>query len=1286
VLALRKTWAQDFMNGDPAGSEAHLDGTSGTTPGGKSRSLLFHLLAALLVCSLTGTAGAATINVGGGCTLADAIASANGDTAVGSCAAGTSGPDTLVLTADVTLSSVDNTGSHGPNGLPVVTSEMTIEGNGFHIARDPMGPSFRLFEVASTGHLRLEDTTLENGSIVGSAGSSGNNSFVSGGTGGAGTSGDDAEGGAIYNAGALELVQVVLAGNSVTGGSGGQGGNGGGGVPTGGPGGLGGNGGNARGGAIYSSGTVYATESTLNANLATGGTGGQGGAGGASGLIEVVAGSFYRGGDGGDGGAGGAGGYGRGGGIYLSAAGTLSVFRGLASANTVVGGVGGLGGDGESATQGLSTSGLDDADGGDGGYGGAGGAGGTAAGAAVFSEATLATVTESALRAGIATGGTGGAGGTGSDGGRGVGVGDGGDAGDGGAAGAGGSANGSAMSGVGRLERSEVSGGMTTGGSGGNGGTGGDKGGAQTSNLLGAVGGGGDGGGGGLAGGAVSADGGTLAIANSTVSGNTANGGTGGTGGDATTSVQLIGVGLRPSGDGGDGGDAQGSGVSVAAASNAAISNSTIADNTATGGPGGAGGTCEEWCGGDGNPGAAGVVEGAGVRGEATLLGSLVSANNGGDQCAGTVSSQGGNLASDASCNLDQAGDQPNDGGVNLQALADNGGPTLPGGGAPLTHALGGGSTAIDNGACGSPPLTIDQRRFSRDASCDTGAFESASSEFTDLPTVNLSIDATSQLEGNSGTTDRTLTLTLSLESASTVTVDLGVGGTATAGSDYVDPSGQVSFFPGTTVTTITVPINGDTDLEATETATFTLSNPSGATIDTGSVDLEIVNDDGPRVTIADASVVEGDAGPVLMMFTLTLDAPAPAGASVVYRTIDDDATTGDDYVGVEDTFNIPMGVTVAMIEISVTGDTLPEFDETFELELSNPANVALEMGGNLAVTISATGTILDDDQAFISLDVLSTGGGTRFSEAECLPDGGAKVASLDDGADNLTLREAICIANNTRLDDVITLPASATITLDEVDNRWYGPNGLPPIAGAITVDGQGATIERDPGAPAFRFFLVPRQNLTDALEDGSLTLVDLTLRGGLAKGGSSRFGGGGAGMGGAVFNQSTLHIEGVTLDANTAEGGDSGVMTLGAGGGGIGEDATGFHGGGFGAPGPINGKYGGGVGELMPDLWAAVVPGSASPTAASRPPFLPTDRAGPAAVREPRAVAAVFRQARITPARPEMAAAVAGALFPVASEATAVVSASAVASPALPSKRAAVVASAAAAVRAASG
>jgi hypothetical protein len=157
-----------------------------------------------------------------------------------------------------------------------------------------------------------------------------------------------------------------------------------------------------------------------------------------------------------------------------------------------------------------------------------------------------------------------------------------------------------------------------------------------------------------------------------------------------------------------------------------------------------------------------------------------------------------------------------------------------------------------------------------------------------------------------------------------------------------------------------------------------------------------------------------------------------------------------------------------------------------------------------------------------------------------------------------------------------IVLAARGDYVLNKVDDYWFGQDGLPPISAPVTIAGNGAMISRDagPGARAFRFFYV--SGGLSGIPAGSLTLQDLTLSDGLAKGGNSAGGGGGAGMGGAIFVQGTLTLERVTLDGNVAQGGNPNVTSAGGDGGGIGAGDSG----GFGGPAPGAHGGAGGLGQ----------------------------------------------------------------------------------------------------------
>ncbi len=115
-------------------------------------------------------------HVGGACTLADAILTANTDEPVGGCTDSDDGSDLLILDADATLTAADTANSTLQGGayagLPNVTSEIVIAaGTGSVIERDPsytcatadQSDEFRLLNVTSGGNLTLVGLTVRNG-------------------------------------------------------------------------------------------------------------------------------------------------------------------------------------------------------------------------------------------------------------------------------------------------------------------------------------------------------------------------------------------------------------------------------------------------------------------------------------------------------------------------------------------------------------------------------------------------------------------------------------------------------------------------------------------------------------------------------------------------------------------------------------------------------------------------------------------------------------------------------------------------------------------------------------------------------------------------------------------------------------------------------------------------------------------------------------------------------------------------------------------------------------------
>jgi hypothetical protein len=156
-----------------------------------------------------------------------------------------------------------------------------------------------------------------------------------------------------------------------------------------------------------------------------------------------------------------------------------------------------------------------------------------------------------------------------------------------------------------------------------------------------------------------------------------------------------------------------------------------------------------------------------------------------------------------------------------------------------------------------------------------------------------------------------------------------------------------------------------------------------GPLTDTDTVNIQVAL----NVSIADAQLVEPTSGTANMLFTVALNAPAPAGGGSVNFTTQDQAppsathaTAGQDYTATAGTVTFAQGEQIKTISVPILSDAdNTEQNETFLVVLSNPVNLTITDG-------SATGTILIANQAgTILISELRTsgpgGGGDDFVE-----------------------------------------------------------------------------------------------------------------------------------------------------------------------------------------------------------------------------------------------------------------------------------------------------------------
>ena len=144
-----------------------------------------------------------------------------------------------------------------------------------------------------------------------------------------------------------------------------------------------------------------------------------------------------------------------------------------------------------------------------------------------------------------------------------------------------------------------------------------------------------------------------------------------------------------------------------------------------------------------------------------------------------------------------------------------------------------------------------------------------------------------------------------------------------------------------------------------------------------------------PALTIADAAVVEGNAGRVEAQFALQLSAASAQIVTVNFATANGSALAGLDYAQTNGTAQFAAGQTNQILRVGVLGDTLVESNETFSVLLTAPANATLARS-------AATGVIVDDEvrlsaatvsNAHVRLQFNSVTGATyRVERSDFLP------------------------------------------------------------------------------------------------------------------------------------------------------------------------------------------------------------------------------------------------------------------------------------------------------------
>jgi hypothetical protein len=291
-----------------------------------------------------------------------------------------------------------------------------------------------------------------------------------------------------------------------------------------------------------------------------------------------------------------------------------------------------------------------------------------------------------------------------------------------------------------------------------------------------------------------------------------------------------------------------------------------------------------------------------------------------------------------------------------------------------------------------------------------------------------VSISAASAVAPTSGTVPMSFTVSLTSPvpaNAPPVVVQYatanGSGNNgAQTGRDYVGQTGSVTFAPGTSTQTITVPVLPQPLNQVTRTFTVSLTRSTNAQLSSNKTATGTISDNVPAAALSvnNATGWENSTANKTMTFTVSLSAASGQTVTVQYATADGTAVGGTDYVPASGTLTFAAGSTSKTVTVTTLAGSNIGPNKTFSLNLSNPSNATVSQGtgtgtiveaGTLpALTINSVSTIVGSSgtktltfTATISTPVPS--GGTPVTVQYATADGTA-VAGTDYGATSGTL------------------------------------------------------------------------------------------------------------------------------------------------------------------------------------------------------------------------------------------------------------------------------------------
>jgi len=117
-----------------------------------------------------------------------------------------------------------------------------------------------------------------------------------------------------------------------------------------------------------------------------------------------------------------------------------------------------------------------------------------------------------------------------------------------------------------------------------------------------------------------------------------------------------------------------------------------------------------------------------------------------------------------------------------------------------------------------------------------------------------------------------------------------------------------------------------------------------------------------PKLSFLDVTHERNTTEPITYRFNINVSKANSKEITVNYKTSDVTAIAGKDYTSLSGTLTIPANQLTAFVDVIVSADSLRQSDQTFNLELSAPANATISGTGKAVGTIQNNGTYLPID------------------------------------------------------------------------------------------------------------------------------------------------------------------------------------------------------------------------------------------------------------------------------------------------------------------------------------